>query len=634
MTATHTQRLMKTRTSIAGLLGAIALLLCALPGLAPAAEPGQIVGWGVNAKGTIGDGTLVNRSTPVRVPGTIGAVAVSSTEEHSLAALWDGSVLATGVNEKGQLGVSGGATANRTSFAPVPGIEGAVGVAAGRWHNLVLLEDGRVLAFGVNERGQLGNGTTTSRFTPAAVPGIETAVQVAAGDGSSMALLDDGTVLAWGENVNGQLGDGTTDQRTTPVAVDLSDFDDAEVTAIASGGNHALALLDDGRIIAWGSASNGKLGDGVASNDNATTPVETDLSGFSSPAVAISASGLHNLAALSDGTAVAWGNRVAGKLGDGGAVTGVQLTPVAVSGLSDVVGVSAGGARSFALGADGTVWAWGINNFFQLGTGSTEASSAVPVRTGVTGAVALNQGARSNVGLAIVPAPASIAPAPLSFATQALGTVSAGQQVTISAGSSPLLVKRLQTTGAAATDFLLAADACTGELLDPGATCSAWVRFSPSESGARAATLRVLSDAETDPELGLAGTGGSLPQGPEGPPGAPGAPGEQGAPGAQGPIGPAGADGATGPAGAAGVTGPAGATGPAGPAGPAGPQGASGPRGATSYLVCQYRGKGKKRKLACRKQAKPPARTARALLRAERNPLGALGGARAIGSER
>ncbi len=592
---------------LAQALAAIALLGCLLAGAAQAAEPGQIVGWGFNEKGALGDGTLENRATPVRVPGTLGAVAASSSDEHGLAVLWDGSVLATGINDKGQLGDDG---ANRTSFAPVPGIEGAVGVAAGRYHSLVLLEDGRVLSFGLNEKGQLGDGTTTARATPTPVPGITTAVQVSAGESYSLAVLANGTVMAWGENGAGQLGDGSTTQRTSPVAVDLAGFADAEATAVSGGGNSSLALLDDGRIIAWGSRGNGKLGDGTGTSGNSTTPVAVDLSGFASPAVAISVGSLHCLAALADGTVLAWGSRANGKIGDGGVSTGNQPTPVAASGATGAVAVSASGARSLALTASGVVWAWGGNGVKQLGTGGV-GDSNVPVQTGVTDAVAIADGARANNGLAIVPAPASIAPAPLSFATQALGTVSAGQQVTISAGSSPLLVKRLQTTGAAATDFLLAADACTGELLDPGATCSAWVRFSPSESGARAATLRVLSDAETDPELGLAGTGGSLPQGPEGPPGAPGAPGEQGAPGAQGPIGPAGADGATGPAGAAGVTGPAGATGPAGPAGPAGPQGASGPRGATSYLVCQYRGKGKKRKLACRKQAKPPGGRAR-----------------------
>jgi len=577
-------------------LGAIALLACLLAGSAQAAEPGQVIGWGYNEKGALGDGSLTNRSTPAASPGTLGAIAVSSSDEHALVALWNGTVLASGVNSKGQLGDGGG---NRSSFTPIPGIEGAVDVAAGRYHSLVLLSDGKVLAFGLNEKGQLGDGTTVSHTAPKAVPGIQAAAQVSAGDGSSLALLEDGTVMAWGENVNGQLGDGTTEQRTSPVEVDLSGFEDAEVTAISAGGNHSLALLDDGRALAWGSRANGKIGDGGAASGDQPTPVAIDLSGFASPVVAISASGLHNLLALADGTVLAWGNRVAGKIGDGGAVTGSQLTPIAVSGLTDIVEVSAGGARSFARGRDGTVWAWGNNTSGQLGTGTTDTTSAVPVKTGVTSAVGLSQGARSNNGLAIVPAAPTASLASLTFATQALGTVSPGQRVTVTAGSSPLSIKRLETSGGAATDFLLAADTCTGELLGPGGSCTTWVRFSPSEEGARAATLAVRTDADSDPEVSLEGTGGLLPQGPEGQPGAEGPAGPKGEPGSSGSPGPGGAAGASGSDGPPGIT------------GPAGPQGERGPRGSTTYLICNYRGRGKNRKLVCLKQDKSKGRRAR-----------------------
>lgn len=613
------------RTCATWMLGLIALLVSISAASAQAAAPGQIVGWGFNEKGALGDGSLENRAMPVAAPGTLGTVAVSSSDEHALAVLWDGSLLATGINDKGQLGDDG---ANRTAFAPVPGVEDAVGVSAGRYHSLVLLDDGRILSFGLNDKGQLGDGTTTPHATPTAVPGITTATQISAGENYSLAVLANGTVMAWGENGTGQLGDGSTTQRTSPVAVDLAGFAGAKVVAVSGGGNSSLALLDDGRIIAWGSRGNGKLGDGNGTSGNSPTPVAVDLSGFSSPAVAISVGSLHCLAALADGTVLAWGSRANGKIGDGGATTGNQPTPIALAGLTGVVDVSASGARSLALTAGGEAWAWGSNGVKQLGAGGT-GDSTVPVQTGVTGAVAIADGARTNSGLAIVPVAASASPSPLSFGTQATGTVSAGQQVMVSAGSSPLSVKRLQTSGAAATEFLVTSDSCTGEALDPGGTCTAWVRFSPSEQGARSATLTVRTDASSNPEVSLTGSGGSLPQGPQGPlgpQGPQGPSGPEGAPGTPGPAGVAGADGLPGPTGPAGGTG---LTGPAGPAGTEGPRGESGPRGSSTYLVCRYRGKGKGRKLVCRKQDPPNGRRARALLRAKRTPVGVLAGARA-----
>ncbi|MEK7494200.1 MAG: fibronectin type III domain-containing protein, partial [Patescibacteria group bacterium] len=112
------------------------------------------------------------------------------------------------------------------------------------------LADGTIKAWGSNTYGQLGDGTTTQRTTPVTVSGISTAVAVAAGGdingaGHALALLADGTMKAWGRNLlYGQLGDGTEIQRTTPVTV--SGISDA--TAIAAGGQHSLAITGGSRV--------------------------------------------------------------------------------------------------------------------------------------------------------------------------------------------------------------------------------------------------------------------------------------------------------------------------------------------------------------------------------------------------
>ncbi len=125
-----------------------------------------------------------------------------------------------------------------------------------------------------------------------------------------------GISVGWGDNATGQLGDGTTTGRLAPAAIDLSSFGQP-VVQVAAGATHSLALLADGRVLAWGNRSSGKLGDGGSIEGDQLTPVQVDLSGFASPVTKVSAGALHSAALLADGTLIAWGNNASGRLGDG-----------------------------------------------------------------------------------------------------------------------------------------------------------------------------------------------------------------------------------------------------------------------------------------------------------------------------
>jgi hypothetical protein len=148
-----------------------------------------------------------------------------------------------------------------------------------------------------------------------------------------------------------------------------------------------------------------------------------------------------------------------------------------------------------------------------------------------------------------------------SFGSQAMDTIGAPQPIVVSASGGGAQITSVHVAGPDAQDFLLSADGCTGVTVDSQAptTCTAGVRFAPSQEGARTATLVVSSTAGTGTlEVSLTGTGGTLPSG------------AQGEPGSQGPVGQTGASGQSGAPGSAGATGSPGAT---------GPQGATGPRG-------------------------------------------------------
>jgi len=125
----------------------------------------------------------------------------------------------------------------------------AVAIASSGTHVLALRDDGSVVAWGYNDRGQLGDGTRAESREPVAVKGLGDVVAVAAGARHSVALRGDGSVVAWGENDGGQLGDGTRKFRHRPVAVGGLD---GGVRAIAAGDHKNYAVLADGSVVGWG----------------------------------------------------------------------------------------------------------------------------------------------------------------------------------------------------------------------------------------------------------------------------------------------------------------------------------------------------------------------------------------------
>ncbi len=191
--------------------------------------------------------------------------------------------------------------------------------------------------------------------------------------------------VAWGGNVNGQLGDGTNTNRSAPVQVrdpgDPTGFLQ-NAAAISCYGFHSVALRTDGTVWTWGLNNYGQLGDGTSTDRN--TPVQvidpTDPTGFLQNVVSVATGGYHTLVVKADGTVWAWGNNNFGQLGNGTTVN--SRVPVRVldsadpSGfLQNVSGVAGGDAQTVAVKTDGTVWTWGANSYGQLGDGTTTGRS-------------------------------------------------------------------------------------------------------------------------------------------------------------------------------------------------------------------------------------------------------------------
>jgi alpha-tubulin suppressor-like RCC1 family protein len=281
---------------------------------------GAVLCWGFNTSGQLGDGTVNQRNTPVPVTGlSSGVAAIVMDENHSCALTTAGAVLCWGENQGGQIG--DGTTINRLTPVPVSGLSsGVVAIATGDRHSCALTNAGAVLCWGSNNAGQLGDGTTTDRLTPVPVSGLSSGVAaISVGNSTSCALTGARVVLCWGDNFFGQIGDGTTINRLTPVSVSgLSGV----VTAISVGGPHICALTSGGAIQCWGLNVNGALGDGTTTDRR--TPVF--VSGLSGVVAAVAAGGTHSCALTTGGVVLCWGFNSRGQLGD--STTTTRLTPV------------------------------------------------------------------------------------------------------------------------------------------------------------------------------------------------------------------------------------------------------------------------------------------------------------------
>jgi alpha-tubulin suppressor-like RCC1 family protein len=316
--------------------------------------------WGWNADGELGDGTTIDRSTPVDVIGLDHDVtALTLGWAHTCARLSGGGVKCWGFNYSGQLG--DGTTDNRSAPVDVTGLGGSVtAIAAGESHTCALLSTGGVQCWGVNSNGELGDGTYDNHPTPVGVSGLASGVTaIAAEFHHTCALLSSGGVKCWGYNLSGQLGDDTITVRNTPVeVVGLS----SGVLAITAGSAHTCALMAGGGVKCWGDS----IGNGLCE----PTWSPEDVIGLTSGVTAISAGGSETCALLTSGGMQCWGDNRSGpgQLGDG--TTEDHCTPGEVSGMADhVTAITAGGGHTCALVGAGRPKCWGSDQWGQLGTG-------------------------------------------------------------------------------------------------------------------------------------------------------------------------------------------------------------------------------------------------------------------------
>jgi len=327
--------------------------------------------WGRNQQGGVGDGTTIQRLSPVPVTGGVTFATLSAGGFNFVCGLTAAkTAYCWGNNAYGQLG--DGTTTDRYTPVAVTGGPSFVTLTAGLNHTCGLTADSVAYCWGRNARGQLGDGTTTQRLTPVEVVGGLRFGSLRAFGWFTCGVTSVGAAYCWGANDTGQLGDGTQTNRSTPVAV-KGGLTFAALTSAANGEHMCGVIASGGAAYCWGKNSSGELGDGTTTQR--LTPVAV-AGGLRFVGVS---SGSSITCGLTDvGAAYCWGHNSLGELGDG--TTTQRLTPVQVTGGLTFTSLSTGSDHTCGL-ASGIMYCWGMNQTGQLGDGTTTSrSSPTPVR--------------------------------------------------------------------------------------------------------------------------------------------------------------------------------------------------------------------------------------------------------------
>jgi alpha-tubulin suppressor-like RCC1 family protein len=306
-------------------------------------DVGVLYAWGNNNRGEIGDGTYgTTLTSPVTVIGGIANWSkISTGNQFSLALTDTGILYAWGTNYFGEIGDGTYGSPRSSPVTVIGGITNWSQISAGQNHNLALTDAGVLYAWGANFSGRLGDDTVITRSSPVTVVGgITNWTQISGGAVHNLALTDTGILYAWGLNNRGQVGDDTVIARSSPVTVvgGITNW-----TQISTGEEHSLALTDTGVLYAWGRINRGQIGDGIRTNRSSPVTVVGGITNWSQ----ISVGSDHNLALTDTGVLYAWGTNF-GRLGDG--TTTYRSSPVTVvGGITSWNQISAGGDHNLAI---------------------------------------------------------------------------------------------------------------------------------------------------------------------------------------------------------------------------------------------------------------------------------------------
>ena len=255
-------------------------------------------------------------------------------------------------------------------------------ISVGREITCAITFEDKLYCWGINNVGQLGNGQTGSGSSyPVEVSSLTDVMSVAVDSGSgACATLLDSSVYCWGDSGNGRIGDGRNgdglgNNSSVPIKVELG----STAWTVSAGGGTPCALMSDKTVKCWGYNFWGTVGNGTDQSNGTSSVLSPVVVTGLSDVVRVDSGGSTTCALINTGgTVYCWGYGTPGTLGDGVDHSGnfcwngttpvcSVRTPVQVTGLTNAREITVGDNHACALMMDRTVQCWGSNTSFKLG---------------------------------------------------------------------------------------------------------------------------------------------------------------------------------------------------------------------------------------------------------------------------
>ncbi|CAB0032033.1 unnamed protein product [Trichogramma brassicae] len=282
-------------------------------------------------------------------------------------------VFVWGLNDKDQLGGLKGSKIKFPVYSEVLSKLKPIHIAGGSKTLFVVSQEGKLYACGEGTNGRLGLGDNNNVNEPKPIPFLSQyvikKVAVHSGGKHALALTQDGKVFSWGEGEDGKLGHGNKTSIDKPRLIEA--LKSKRVRDIACGSGHSAAITSNGELYTWGLGEYGRLGHGDTTTHLKPKLVEA-LVGQNIVQVACGSRDAQTMALTADGGVFSWGDGDFGKLGRGG--SDGCYTPKQVDRLNGigVTQIECGAQFSLALTKYGEVWTWGKGDYFRLGHGNDQ----------------------------------------------------------------------------------------------------------------------------------------------------------------------------------------------------------------------------------------------------------------------
>ena len=320
---------------------------------------GTLWAWGANSSGQLGDGTTINKTTPVQVGTASDWKTLSAGAGTNLALKSDGTIWVWGDNFYGQIA---GGNDPQTTPLQVGTATDWKSISTGGYHMLTLKNNGTLWVWGNNDFGSLGLGNTQDVLEPVQLGTATDWSAVSAGGYSSYALKTNGTLWAWGWNDSGQMGNGTevgNDASGPNVLMPTQVGTENNWAIICAGSQFIVAQKSDDTLWSWGNNAVGQLGDNTLVGREFPLQIGTDT--WTSFSVG---NGFCN-ATKSDGTLYKWGFYD---------MSTTFYQPTQVNTDTDWSRtLTSGQGYNISVKTNNEIYVWGNNNVGQLGLGDTNA---------------------------------------------------------------------------------------------------------------------------------------------------------------------------------------------------------------------------------------------------------------------